>query len=94
MASIVNKAKEMAGYGENQQTTSTYDTPTTSSTTTSANSQSQPTFQENVFGQDTTKTGPVHNSEVLNRADPRVHEHHTSSVSYVLPYTQISLSPG
>lgn len=27
----------------------------------------------------TTKTGPVHNSETLNKLDPRVHQHKTTT---------------
>jgi hypothetical protein len=78
MASLINKAKEMAGLnGENQtQTTETHHAQTNSTHAPTQTHSQTPAFQENVF-QQTTKTGPVHNNEMLNKADPRVHEQHT-----------------
>lgn len=77
MASLMNKAKEMAGYTpENSQQTAATSTNTRNTTTHVENQPQQSTFNENVFqSTETTKTGPVHHNEVLNKVDPRVHEH-------------------
>lgn len=79
MASIVNKAKEMAGLtGENQtQTTETQHVQTNSTHAPTQTHSQAPAFQENVF-QETTKSGPVHNTEMLNKVDPRVQEQRTT----------------
>lgn len=84
MASLMNKAKEMAGYApeNSQQTTATSASASANTRNTTTHAENQPqqsTFNENVFQQtETTKTGPVHHNEVLNKVDPRVHEHEST----------------
>lgn len=38
---------------------------------------------------ETVKTGPVHNNEALNKVDPRVHEHKTTTTTSYVFSTQL-----
>lgn len=65
MSSLVNKAKDLLG--SNKAENPTFEQPTTEDSLAGAGSHTE-----------TAQTGPVHNSETLNKVDPRVHEQGTT----------------